>query len=508
MKIIDIAICVDNIDPKGIGRIRCIRYNDYVGEKEKALNYVKWDDLDPFIASPFLPNNINIIPEIGQSVKIINYNTEKETVNQEYIAGPFTTMYDYNSQNFSKQIENTTYGVAVKRTAAIRKSTGDYIEKNSEYVFAKEKDFGIYGKYGSDILFTEDGIELRGGKLLSKIGASVNNRKKLVSTPIYSNKNAKLHLKKFSKTGNLTENREEFESVENPDLNYVIEYEIDTLNTTSLISFFVYKITNSFNDNYKINSFDDNTVLVNNDEVQTIKLINETLNTTGATFTVPFNVTSDKTDDAKKIASIIRDVLYQIHQKTLNSLNSLYTNEDVHPFYFRASDKFKSFSGTTEELEFKNNILNNIELRDVGPSNGLIWSIASPNQKPTIRENVEQVFKIDENSGEQTFGSLMSDKIFLLSTNTNEIEKKINFDELDKYELTQKNYIQDIEPNTYSVVRGEELIEVLKIMRDLIVSHRHNLMGPLVQKDPNFAKLQERIDNLENSILNRSIRIN
>ena len=44
MKIIDIGICVDNNDPKGIGRIRCVRYNDYVGEKEGALKYEKWDD--------------------------------------------------------------------------------------------------------------------------------------------------------------------------------------------------------------------------------------------------------------------------------------------------------------------------------------------------------------------------------------------------------------------------------------------------------------------------------
>jgi hypothetical protein len=208
MKIIDIAICVDNIDPKGIGRIRCVRYNDYVGEKEKALNYDKWGDLDPFVALPFLPNNINMIPEIGQSVKVLNYNVDKETVNQEYIAGPFTTMYDYNSQSFSQQIENTTYGVAVKRKDGIRRATGEYIEKNSEYVFAKETDYGIYGKYGSDILFTENGLELRGGKLLSKDAANVTNRKKLVSKPIYANKISKLHLKKYPKSASLVDLKE------------------------------------------------------------------------------------------------------------------------------------------------------------------------------------------------------------------------------------------------------------------------------------------------------------
>ncbi len=77
MKIIDIAICVDNVDPKGIGRIRCVGYNDYTGEKERAVNYVEWDDKDPFVALPFLPSNINYIPEVEQIVKVLRYNTEK-----------------------------------------------------------------------------------------------------------------------------------------------------------------------------------------------------------------------------------------------------------------------------------------------------------------------------------------------------------------------------------------------------------------------------------------------
>ena len=94
MKIIDIAICVDNIDPKGMGRIRCVRYNDYVGEKENSTKYEKWSQDDPFIASPFLPNNINFVPENGQSVKVLNYNTDNENINLEYVAGPFTTQFD------------------------------------------------------------------------------------------------------------------------------------------------------------------------------------------------------------------------------------------------------------------------------------------------------------------------------------------------------------------------------------------------------------------------------
>jgi hypothetical protein len=147
-------------------------------------------------------------------------------------------------------------------------------------------------------------------------------------------------------------------------------------------------------------------------------------------------------------------------------------------------------------------------VRRVGPSNGLIWSLNSAVQKAKVTESVVDFFNIDKNSKEQTFSSLTSDKIYLLSTDTNEGTKKINFDSLDKYEWTQKNYIQDIDPNTYSLVRGEELVNVLKSIMDLFESHVHNVSTPLVQADPNFLKLKEKINNLENNILNKSIRIN
>ena len=53
MKIIDIGKCIDNVDPLGIGRIRIIRYNEYVGQKEKSLDYEKYRlSFDPDQTNP------------------------------------------------------------------------------------------------------------------------------------------------------------------------------------------------------------------------------------------------------------------------------------------------------------------------------------------------------------------------------------------------------------------------------------------------------------------------
>jgi hypothetical protein len=509
MKIIDIAICVDNVDPKGIGRIRCERYNDFVGEKEKAFNYEKWGDTDPFVAQPFLPNNINMIPEVGQTVKILNYNTEKETVNQEYIPGPFTTMFDYASQNFSQQIENTSYGVAVKNREPIRRTTGEYIERSSQFVFAREEDYGIYGKYGSDILFTESGLQLRGGKLLSKQSADTKTQIKMVTTPIFTNKLSKLHLKKFPKKATIVEEIVTTQQFDVVSLNYVIEYEIDSISNPTQIRFFVYKIVKNLNNNFNTNYFDGDTPLVYDNDYNPIKLINEDNSITGATYTINIDNVEDLKILSKNIAIDIRNTIYDFSQKGLNSISQNYSAEDMHPFYFRPTTNFKEYVGTIEESVFKNDILNEVSVKRVGPSNGLIWSSTSATQEPKNYETINTTLQFEENGPEQTFASLISDKIFILSTDANETSKKINFDNLDKYEFSQNNYIKDIEPNTYATVRGENLLRFLEAMFVVLTTHVHPILQPYAKSDYNpHQELVELYNNLKNDILNNSIRIN
>jgi hypothetical protein len=450
-----------------------------------------------------------MIPEIGQAVKVLNYNSDKETVNQEYIAGPFTTMYDYNSQNFSQQIENTTYGVAVKRKSSIRKNTGEYIEKNSEFVFAKEKDYGIYGKYGSDILFTENGLELRGGKLLSKDASSTKSRKKSVATPLFTNKISKLHLKKYPKSAGLVEYRREIEKLENVNLNYIIEYEIDNLTSPTKIEIYAYKLIKDLGNIYKTDFFNDNSPLVLSGDSPSLKLINNDGSLTGSTYTITIDSESNKTTLGKNIAIEIRNIINQISQNGLSSLDTTYDSADVHPLYFRGSEKFKIFTGTTEEITFKDLIFNNITVRNIGPSNGLIWSKSDAVQPPKLQEVLEKIFKYDKDGQEQTFASLSSDRIFLLSTDANETDKKIDFESLDKYEYSQENYIEKIEPNTYATVRGENLLKFLEALYTVLITHRHNLLKPYARTQYEEHNVLERLfNNLKNDILNNSIRIN
>lgn len=513
MKIIDIAICIDNVDPKGLGRIRAVRYSDYVSQKEKALKYTAWSKSDLFVANPFLPTNINFIPEIGQAVKLINYNVDKGNVNVEYVAGPFTTSFDFNSQTFSQQIDNTTYGNANKEKDSIIDKNDTYIDKKTEGALAKKTDFAVYGKYGSDVLFTENGLQLRGGKLLSKGAASGANRKKLVTYPIMGKKSANLFLKKFPKKLVLNEVTDEQVITEIKDIKYLIEYEVNDLSNPTQIKFYVYKVLKTFGDLTKTSFFNENTQLPSN----LVKLIN----TDGGDLTPSFIV---DVDDINFIPSEINEIFYTIIDDGFRGLlkkfgelqpqfsgTNLPTVDDEFPFFFRPTKNFVELTtNNNNEKIRKLNILSKVIVHNIGPRSGLIWSNTQLTPPKKKNKTVKKVLKFENNSPEQTFSALKSDKIYFLSTDTNETEKTVNFTDLDKYELTQEDYVLGIEPNTYSTVRGENLLRLLLQIIDVLFKHEHNLIGPMVQNSEfsEYVRLIDLLKSVENDLLNKSIRIN
>lgn len=499
MKSVDLGICQDNIDPQGVGRIRYKIYSDNVGSKEKSIDYKKWDDRDPFVAMPFLPTNMNFIPEIGQAVKIIYYDNDKSTVNQEYIAGPFTTTFDFHSQTYSQQVENTTYGIAVKHGEDVVTSDGKYRNPKSKGAFAKDRDFAIYGKYGSDMILTESGVMLRGGKLISKEVASTTNRKKMMYQPIMSPKSSNFYLKKFPRKMTLSEINVETVKVENTLLKTIVEYTVNSLTNPTTVSIYVYRVNKPYGDLYMTNNFTSHTEL----NLKFLTLINTDNTTTTPTFTRSVSSFDD-------VYKEIRYVLYTIHENGLSELDPLYTSDDLHPLYYRPTNQLLVTvpSNETEKSNLQK-LFSEIKLRNVGPTDGLVWSIiqTKPKQTKTVEKNV--VAKIDDNSGEQTFGAIVTDKMFILSTDTNNTDKTINFDDLNKYEYTQEDYIKKIEPNTYSTVRGENMLELISAMIDVLLSHVHNINKPYVKDGfPQHRKLMELYEKMQNDVLNRSIRIN
>lgn len=507
MKIIDIAICVNNVDPKQIGRIRCIRYSDWISQKSKAISYEKWDDNDTFLANPFLPTNINYIPKIGDVVKVLNYNTDKETVNQEYVAGPFTTLHDFNSQTYSQQIENTTYGIPVKDRKDIIKNNGELVDGRTEGAIAKSNDFGIYGPYGSDIILSENGLQLRGGKLISKEFANRRQKESLLDFPIMADTFSKISLKKFSKKMELKPEISNQSIIQKGRLKYIIEYDTNNLYFTgdTKIQFYVYKVIKEKDQkDTHVNTFDTD-FFTEFTQIPSGYTTLITGSTSGYTY-------SENVESVTESYVTISDILDTINEKNLSELDPLLPKDTLHPFFFRPTKNFRERSiNVNETSSDRDNIINGVQMIGTNTGSSLVFSLLSPSPPVKNITNIKNVLKTVSKNKEQSFASVVSDKLYLLSTDTNETDKikPIEFKKLNKYEYDQIDYLENIEPNTFSLVRGENLLNLLRSICKVLMTHKHNINDPYskVQYNEHF-ELEELLKTLETDILNRSIRIN
>jgi len=172
----DYAEVVDINDPYDAGRIR-VRIP--VVDKDTSIQ----DQLLPFDkgglpwCEPLLPKYINVVPELGQLVKIIVFNTNDKKMRRQYV-GPVI------GQQTPQDLLKSTYD-----TSKIKVESEGYVGKWSANPGASDGDWKIYpnktdiaflGKKNSDIILRNnsffDEIQLRVGKIdPNSFNSTLNN---------------------------------------------------------------------------------------------------------------------------------------------------------------------------------------------------------------------------------------------------------------------------------------------------------------------------------------------
>ncbi len=496
MKIIDIGICIDNKDPRGFGRIRARNTEELDSTRANAVPYKdQWSKDDPFVYSPFLPNHINVIPQEQQAVKIVRYDDSKGLQNQEYIAGPFTTPHNFNYQNELSQLTETSLGQRGEKTPAIKSFTGDkkiyddgYLRPESVGSLPKIEDVSLNGNYGSDVILTEHGVQLRAGILIHKNSATKKQKEDLELYPMYSQKHSKLSLKKFPSTKKLDKQVIEETTIPSIDIKHVFEYDVDSLTAPTTITYSIYRIERNEGDKYKSDVFNINTELNN----ETSKLIH--------TETVTL---SSGTNDAKLQEAYIqiRDFISKLDtDKLIDAVPGL-NDEYAHPFYFRPKNTLRAKPNS-------NSFLQNIVHLDKTNGFGFLYSQSSPDVQP-VTKKVERPYLKKISEVDQSFAALTADKILYLSTSSLGADgKQIDFRALDKYEYSEEDYIMRIMPNTFSSVRGEKLIEILELITLILLNHVHGIVTPPKYSQSVIDELRKLISRAKLDMINSSIRIN
>ena len=111
-----------------------------------------------------------------------------------------------------------------------------------------------------------------------------------------------------------------------------------------------------------------------------------------------------------------------------------------------------------------------------------------------------------------TYGALASDYLFLLSHSSKIPSKgKINFNDT-LYGINIDQFTDEILPKTSSLVRGEELLELINLIVRFLTTHTHAYPGlppvPVTQDGSNIADLLTELQNAYTKILNNNIRLN
>lgn len=496
MKIIEIGICVDNKDPRGFGRIRARSIDEQDSTRANAIPlWEQWTKDDPFVYSPFLPNHINIIPQIQQAVKIIRYDDAKALQNQEYVPGPFTSPHNFNYQNELTQLTETSYGQRAEKTPAIKSFTGDkkvyddgFLRAESVGSLPKLNDIALSGNYGSDIILTEHGVQLRAGKLMDKTNANSDQKDDLEKYPMYSKKHSKISLKKFPTTVKLDTKIVQETTIPRTDIKHILEYSLDSLTAPTQVTLTLFRVDRSEGEKYKTDVFGLNSEL--------------TTGSTTSIFTQTITLETTGVNNRLQEAYILtRDFISKLDRENMNVIDPSLPETSPHPIFFRPTNSLRVQENSKQYLD-------NINFANRLVTFGLIYSKSSITVPP-VTKNIEIPYLKEISDTDQTFAAITADQIFNLSTVVAGTDgKQIDFAALNKYEYTQEDYLKKILPNTYSTVRGEKLIEILELIVLILLNHTHGIVTPPKYFKATIDQLTSLISKAKQDMVNSSIRIN
>jgi hypothetical protein len=135
------------------------------------------------------------------------------------------------------------------------------------------------------------------------------------------------------------------------------------------------------------------------------------------------------------------------------------------------------------------------------------------NTNPPTKENTGTFDRIEYVDEASTASIIGGDSLYLLAHDTNTSPNKLKIDLNNTlYGISNDKIVDDIEPNTSSMVRGEELLELINIIVRFLITHAHPFPGlPPVSVTEDGSTIQNLLNELSlatTKILNKKIKIN
>jgi hypothetical protein len=509
------AIVIDNNDPLMLGRVRAITQLDNIQEIIQAVwsdalavkkktpenendipESYKWTIKDPFLALPLLPFFFNQQPQIDESVNIIHADKEYPLQNRYYVQGTFSSPVMSKNETYHSSRKHTTQGTSVKSLPNIKKpGTDEYYNKYSKGVYPEPIDNGLMGRGTCDIIVKENDVLIRAGRSFPQ---------KPNQLPKYNNKRSFLQLSTFQ-SKEVNEGDKIFTKIitGTPQVRFLLEWSI--LNPDNQFNIFTGSVTL-----YQLK-----------DDIERLKGVELTVNTTLNSSEITLITTRQFNNLSKEQATeFINTTIKELNDNSIieNSQGIRIKIQNPFPLCFRPNSLTYQWISTKDisvfPYEFNNITYFNekikLETSDTKSGFGILYTKSSFDKPAQITQ--ERIVKKGTDLSSQTIGIMGGDKmVFLSHESTIPNKGKINIDDT-VYGITQDLLNNEIIPKTNSMVRGEELMELLELIVQYLVTHVHPFPGlPPVPVGTTGIQSQELLDKLRNAadnILNKNIRIN
>jgi hypothetical protein len=497
------GVVKENLDPKGLGRVRIEPEDWLISDVKYVTEYLdkfteskdKWNGVsDPFMFSPFLPNHINIVPQVGEVVNIFYTDPDTLFIDGFYMPSSVTDRGFPDSNSAEHLLTQSRQGVAYKKGKDLIKENGEYVKKRYEGSIVKPEDFGISSRLNSDVIWRDNDVIIRAGKINEDVT-------KKQSEPIRDENPAIIQVSKFDYT--TTKVKGDVEEVIEKKLSHIevlIEYNIQSIegiNGEFQGDLFVYKLAKreGFTESIYFNQI----TLVGEDEKELLYTKQHFSSSLG-------ELTSLLRQSIKQIMNVglsgVKDLDFIIkHPSNVNHND----NTSIFPLYIRPT--VSNYNSYSSNADYNNVVLDRMRIRS-RRGYGLIFDNEF-DDTPTKQISV-QTYDIKKENKPNKNITVLSDKNFFISYGNNIPTDSvgIDFSKISNYHISQDEIVSNIEPNTYALVRGEKLQELLDVIYLYLISHVHNPAEPPVVKPSVKKELEEKFQDFKQNILSQKIRIN
>ena len=502
------GVCIDSDDPLMLGRIRAYDTTDNYQARENSSQLFDpnsigtanglWSTKDPFIVMPLLPYFVNQVPKKDEQVIIFYYNNKYKGNNDKYyVIAPFSSPTTVDNETYKTSQTHLTDGVKYSTASLpnIKDPDGKVPEK-SKGVFAEPVDISFQGRDTSDIILKKNDVLLRAGK-------HKNFRRGEI--PESDTKRAFLQLSKFNTRIKLSDPEIQYKlESQDQSLKFLIEYDI--LNPENTQDAFtgnitIYNLNNISGTQTKVSTFDINTDL------------------TGVTLPKAY-FQQFQALPMDEVVTTINDVLNKFLKSPQQFISVELSPNSNFPFYYRPSknilNKILNITEDPNVVQLSNlgELMSNISIipTAVDGGFGLVMDRKLTPFVPFLPKK-EVIIKETSQKIDTTVGLMgASDLYFLSHDSTIPGKSKIELDENTLYGVESEKIFTDLFVNTSSMVRGEELLELLDVIVNFLITHVHPypLLPPSsvsvdgTSTDDILKKMLEAYE----KVLNKKIRIN